>query len=655
MNVEERVRIETDGTVTAFSGKVEFGQGVRTAFAQIVADELDVPIERVHVVLGDTAEVPFDFGTFGSHSVAQEWPQLRRASAHARRLLVERAGALLGVVTDTLDTDGGDVVTPARRVAYAELVRDAPLRGAVPDDVPLRPRERWRNVGRPVVRAEARDIVTGRARYVADVRLDGMLHGALVRPPMRGARVREVDDAPARGMPGVVRVVRDGDLVGVVAERAEQARAAALAVRVDWEIDAGDEAPTLDVPMRDDGDADAAIAAAASRASATYVLPPISSAPIGPSAAVADVRADGATIHAATHRPFGLRDAAARLLGLSPDRVRFVPQMSSGTYGRSSSFDAPMEAVILSRHVGRPVHVQWTRAEEFAFSPSRPEAVLQVGAGLDADGRIVGWRYDEHTNVHTSQGADARSAAATSGRNAIPPYRIPHCRVELHIEPSPLRTANFRSLAAAENVFAIESFMDELAEASEQDPLAFRLRHTGDQRLRRVLERVADRAGWGTARGAGHGLGLACTLYHGTYIAQVIEVSVAASGRTRLVRAWCVVDPGLALNPDGVRNQVEGGIQQAASWTLLEELRHREGRVLTTGWDAYPIATFRDAPREIDVAVEGADDAPPTGVGEPGSVPTAAAIANAVRAACGARVRELPLTASRVRQAIPAR
>jgi CO/xanthine dehydrogenase Mo-binding subunit len=240
----------------------------------------------------------------------------------------------------------------------------------------------------------------------------------------------------------------------------------------------------------------------------------------------------------------------------------------------------------------------------------------------------------------------------TSGRNAVPPYVVPSAHVVLHVEPTPLRTANFRSLAAAENVFAIESFVDELAHAVHQDPLAFRLRHVSDTRLRRVMERVAEASGYGAKLPARRGRGFACTLYHGTYVAQVAEVEVSPGGAVRVVHVWCVVDPGLVINPDGVRNQVEGGIQQSASWTLLEELRHREGRVATTSWDTYPIATFRDAPESIEVLVEGEASAPSTGVGEPGAVPTPAAIANALFAACGARVRDVPLTRERVRKAM---
>ena len=619
--IEHRIRVESDGTVTAFSGKVEFGQGIRTAFAQIVADELDVPIENVRVVAGDTALVPVDEGTFGSHSVEQEAPALRRAAAAARALIA------------------------AGKPATGEIPRST-------THVPPRTHEPY--VGRPLPRLEARDVVAGRATYTADVRLEGMLRGAIARPPVRGARVRKLDDAAARALPGVVAVIRDGDLVGVVAERDDQARAAADAIDIDWEIVAP-EGEAITIPMRDDGGVDEALDGGM-RVDATYTCPPIANAPIGPSAAVGDVRADGATVYVNTHRPFGTRQALASRLGLGEEKVRVIPTMGSGTYGRSSQADAAFEAAILSKHAGRPVLVQWTRAEEFVLSPSRPEAVLEVAAAIGPDGRIAGWRYDEHTNTHTSRvGADPRIAPFTSGRNAIPPYTIPHARVTLHVEATPLRTANFRSLAAAENVFAIESFMDELAARVGADPLEFRLRHIDDANLRRVLERVAELAGWGQKLDTGRGLGLACTTYHGTRIAEAALVEVPPTGRVRLVAVWAVVDPGPVINPDGVRNQVEGGIQQSASWTLFEELRHRDGRVVQQAWDAYPIATFRDAPERIEVLVEGDPRSPSTGVGEPGAVPTAAAIANAVFAASGARIRDLPITRARIREATPSR
>jgi nicotinate dehydrogenase subunit B len=656
VRLEERIAVGPDGSITAFSGKVEFGQGIRTGFAQIVADELDVAIERVRVVMGDTDLSPYDWGTFGSHSTELEAPILRRAAAHARTQLLARAGRALKA-TSGLDTKDGHVVAGDQRIAYGDLVKDEPLAGPIPDEVSYLPADRRRYVGRPLPRVEARDIVTGRATYAADVRLPGLLHGAIVRPPVRGATARTVDGAAARRLPGVVAVVHDGNVVGVVAEREEQARAGAAAVQVDWLAGRPDEGPDADIPLREDRGIDRALAAAATRRTARYVLPSIANAPIGPSAAVADVTADRATIYGATHRPFDLRAGVAKRLGIAEDRVHFAPRMSSGTYGRSSSFDAALEAAVLSKHAARPVHLQWTREEEFAYSPSRPEVVLDVTAGLDPTGAIVAWKYDEHTaNLHTAGWFDPspERAGGSQGRNAIPPYRIPHLNVVLHMEPTPLRTANFRSLAAAENVFAIESFVDELAHVAGADPVAFRLRHLDDARLRATLEAVAKRSGWGRAPGDRRGLGVACTIYHRTSVAQVAEVEVSETGVVRVVAVWAVVDPGLVINPEGVRNQIEGGIQQSASWTVFEELRHHDGRVAPMSWDTYPIATFRDAPERIDVQVAGDASQPSTGVGEPGAVPTAAAIANAVFAACGARLRDLPLRPERVRQAMSA-
>ena len=529
------------------------------------------------------------------------------------------------------------------------MARGAPVEGVVPADVKLRPDAERRFVGKPMPRVEARDIVTGRAKYVADVRLANMAHGAVVRPPSRGATARTVDDTVARGMPGVIAIVREGGVVGVVAEREGLARAAADAIEVEWVRGTLGGGEPLSIAMRDDAGVDEVIAKSGRRHAAEFTLPPISNAPIGPSAAVADVRADRATIYAGTQRPFGLREQIGAALGLDEKNVRVIPQMPSGTYGRNSSADAPLEAAILSKHSGRPVLVQWSRSEEFALAPTRPAAFLQVAAALDEKGNIAAWRYDEHTNVHTGGGLDPRLAPMTSGRNAIPHYRLGRARITLHVEPTPLRTASFRSLAAAENIFAIESFMDELARLSGQEPLAFRLKHVEDERLRRVYERVAERSGWGRHPGERRGLGIAGTIYHGTYIAEVAEVEVESGGRVHVIGVWAAVDPGLTLNPDGVRNQIEGGIQQSASWTLLEEIRHRDGRISNAGWDTYPIATFRDAPRSIDVEVMGDPTKPSTGVGEPGAVAISGAIANAVFAATGVRVRDLPMTPERVR------
>ena len=370
------------------------------------------------------------------------------------------------------------------------------------------------------------------------------------------------------------------------------------------------------------------------------------------------MRTDGADLYVAVQRPFGLRDAVAALLQLPLERVRVHPQVMGGMYGRGNIGDASIEAARLSHAVGRPVLIQWTREEEFRLSPCRPTLDATVHGALDA-GKLTGWRYDAITNFHTygSDGALPPGVLEmTSGRNAAPPYRLGNAEVLLHVAPAALRTGAYRSLAAAPHVFASESFLDELAHASNQDPIAFRLGMVEDARLRHVLEAVREQSGWDRReRKPGCGFGVACAIYHGTYIAEVAEISVSSGGQLKLERVWAAVDAGRLVHPDGARNQIEGGIQQAASWTLLEELKHRDSEVETTNWHEYCIATFHDAPAEIDVAFIGRFDAPSTGVGEPGSVPTAAAIANAVFEACGARVRQLPLTPERVLSSITGR
>lgn len=653
--IEARLSIERDGTVVARSGKVEYGQGIRAGFAMIVAEELDVPLERVRVELGETDRVPWDMGTFGSLSTATDGKALRRAAAHARNLLLERAARHFDLPVAELDTGDGSVHAPdGRSVAYGELTATAPLAGLIPDSA------RGRPTTQPAPdaprRVDALAIVTGRARYPADVRLPGMLRGHVLHPSMPGSRPLAVDDSEARALPGIIQIVRDGDLVGVVAERDEQALAGANALDVEWgapEPPAGEPFESL---LRSDEGVDDVLAGAARRLDAHYHVPHMAHAPIGPSAAVAEVGEQSAHLYVATQRPFGLRDEVAAILGLQAEQVHVHPQTMGGMYGRGNMHDVALDAVRLARAVGRPVLVQWTRTEEFRLSPHRPELDAEVAAALDADGTIAAWRYHERTNPHTygSAGVPASVIEMTSGRNAVPPYRLGCARIRLQVEPTPIRTGAFRSLAAAPNVFAIESFMDELAHAAGQDPLAFRLRHIDDPRLRRVLEGVAERSGWEERpRGAGRGFGIACTIYHGTYVAEVAEVVVGEGGRVRLERVWCAVDAGRLVHPDGARNQIEGGVQQAASWTLLEELRHDGSRITTTSWRDYTIATAHDAPRAIDVVFTGDSLVPSTGVGEPGSVPTAAAIANAVFAACGARVRRLPLGPAAVAAARP--
>lgn len=649
--LEQRITIARDGRVIARSGKIEYGQGIRTGFARIVADELSVPVDRVEVVLGETDSVPWDAGTFGSMSTATDGRRLRAAAIQARTLLLDRASGWLGFPPSELATKEGRVMAPdGRSLSYQDLVCAKPVAGDIPDTAEPGNAPLIELDDRPL-RLEARSILTGAAHYPADVHLPGMLYGHVLHPPRPGMRLVALTESKLRAVPGVAAVVRDGDFAGIVAEREAALFAALRESDAEW-----GPAPVVprqlyeSVMRRDDG-VDAALAGAALRLRATYHAPHIAHASILPRAAAADVRDDGVNLYVATQRPFALRDEVAALTGLPGESIHIHPQMMSGMYGRGNTEDAAIEAVRLSRAVMRPVLVQWSRAEEFRLSPHRPAFEAEVEAGIDANGAIVGWRYDVRTNPYM-QGPGALTPGVpemSAGRNAEAPYRLGRAEIRLRVAEGQVATMAFRSLGGAPNVFAIESFLDELAYASGQDPIEFRLALTDDPRLRRVLDTVRTMSAWHEPRTVQCGLGAACAVYHGTYIAEVAEVSVATDGRVHLERVWCAVDAGRLVHPDGARNQIEGGVQQAASWALLEELQVQDGVVSSTSWRQYPIATFHDAPRSIDVTFVGDADAASTGIGEPGSVPTAAAIANAVFAACGKRVRRLPIAAALAR------
>ncbi|WP_429925675.1 molybdopterin cofactor-binding domain-containing protein (plasmid) [Agrobacterium vitis] len=639
--------IERNGHVVARSGKVEYGQGIRTGFARIVADELSVPLDKVDVVLGETDDVPWDMGTVGSMSTATDGRQLRAAAIQARTLLLDRASVRLGFPPSRLVLAEGRAIAPdGNTVLYEDLVRDEPLSGDIPETADAT------NIPIPEaadgpLRLEARAILTGKATYPADVRLAGMLHGHVLHPPRPGMELVSFNDVEARALAGVVAVVREGDFIGIVAERDEALVAAIHALKTEWGPSPSRRAETYDAAIRSDSGVEAAFSGAARHLKAAYHAPHIAHASILPRSAVADVRENGADLYVATQRPFGLRDEVAALLGFPPEGIHVHPQMMSGMYGRGNVEDAAIEAVRLSRAAGRPVLVQWNRGEEFRLGPHRPAFDAEMEAALDAEGAIIGWRCNVRTNsyIQGPRGLTPGAPEMTAGRNAVPPYRLGSQEIRLHVEAGEVPTISFRSLGAAPNVFAIESFIDELAHAANRDPIDFRLGLTEDLRLRRVLETVRRQSAWQTPRTEQHGLGVACAIYHGTYIAQVAEVSVKRSG-IRLERVWCAVDAGRLVHPDGARNQIEGGVQQAASWTLLEELRMKDGVVVSSSWRDYPIATFHDAPEAIEVTFVGDRDLASTGVGEPGSVPTAAAIANAVFDACGKRVRRLPIMAA---------
>jgi len=681
MRLDDWIAVEPEGTITAYSGKVETGTGVRTALAQIVAEELDVPLARVRMVMGDTSRTPDEGYTAGSLTIEMSGAQLRTAAAEARQALVERAAAHLGAPLEQLEIHEGVVSVrgaPDRRVGYGELQGGRPFDRTITGSAALKRVEEYHVVGLSARRVDLEGKAFGAPSFVHDLRLPGMLHGRVVRSRVDGARVLAVDDSAVRD----TQVVRLGNFIGVVAEREEQAIKAATQLKVSWDEPADlppqeslydwmREHVTADHTVAEQGDVEAALRQVAKRLQAVYRQPFQAHASIGPSCAVAELRDGVMTVWASSGGVYPLRGALADLLELPPERVRVIFMEGSGAYGQNGSEDVAADAALLARAVGRPVRVQWSRVDEFAGEPKAAAMLLAVHAGLDDEGRIVAWDYQAWSLPHFNRPREALGLLAGrevrgvppqpgrfflgSDRNAPTNYRLPAQRVTVHwIAQPPLRTSSMRSLGAAGHTFANESFMDELATAAEADPLAFRLRHLDDPRGREVLEAAARAADWGTVLPTGEGRGVAFARYENdqAYVAMVAHVAVdAATGTVRVRRITVAHDCGLIINPNGVRNQIEGNVLQALSRALKEEVHFDVRGQTSLDWEAYPILTFSEMP-EIDITLLDRPDEPSMGAGESATVTVAAAIANAIYAATGARLRQVPFTPHRVRAAL---
>jgi CO/xanthine dehydrogenase Mo-binding subunit len=690
--IDAWLAIAPDGGVTLFTGKVELGTGVTTALAQIVAEELDVAMARITVVQGDTARTPDQGATVGSKTVQRGAPIIRQAAADARYTLRLLASVRLSTSADQLVTRDGVVsVTddPSRRASYGELIGGRRFSRPVTRDFQTKPRATYRVVGTSVPRLDIPAKVTGTYTFVHDLRVPGMLHGRVVRPPSAGARVAGVDEGSVRDVAGLVNVVRQGDFVGVVCEREEQAIAAARALKVTWrggsrlpamaDLHAGltQSAGSARVVVNH-GDTAGALRRAPTRLEAEYRWPFQMHASIGPSCGVADVRAAEATVWTASQGVFELRGAVGGLLGLPAARVRAIFMEGAGCYGHNGADDAAADAAVLSRAVGRPVRVQWMRHDEHGYEPKGPAMVMRVRGALDVSRSVAAWDYAVWTPTHVRRpanragnllageetGAPEALARAIGGeRNAQHGYTFPADHVVVHqLDRSPLRVSALRGLGAPANTFANESFMDELAAAAGADPVEFRLRHLRDPRATAVIEAAARAAGWQRrpspapgARGTGlaTGRGIAYCQYENehAYAAAVADVEVdRASGAVRVRRVAVGHDCGFIVNPDGVRNQIEGNVLQGISRTLKEAVAFDGAGVTSLDWASYPILTFAEVPDAIDVVLVDRRDLPPLGAGEPATCPIPAAIANAVFDATGARLRTAPLTPARVRE-----
>ena len=689
------LRIDPRGTVSVFTGRVELGQGNVTALGQIVAEELDIAFIRVEMIAVDTKSSPNEGVTAGSNSIEAGGAALRSAAAEARAILVGAAAEKLGVTPDKLVVRDGAITVPGTtaKTSYWDIAKDASLSRDATNSAKPKPPDAHTVVGKPIQRIDVPDKVMGHAIFVQDVRLPGLVFGRVVRPPNYAAELTSVDEAGAKKLPGVIAVVRNGRFLGVVAEREEQAIAAreALAKSAKWRVPAAlpDQATVHDylknlrtIDSKTVNEKGAVGAAAAQTVSASYRKPYLAHASIGPSCAVAGIVDDTLTVWSHTQGPYPLRSDIAKAVNVPLEKVRVIHTQGSGCYGHNGADDVALDAVLLSLGAnGRLVKLQWMRDDEFGWEPFGSAMTMSAKAGLSADGTIIDWQYDVWSCTHNMRPgnrngvnllaswhlekpferavpAEAPLPAGGGDRNAVPTYDFLNQKIVDHFIPDmPLRVSALRTLGGFGNVFAVESFMDEVAEAAGADPVAFRLKHLKDERARAVLQAAAEKADWkpGTKSEGGRGRGVAFARYETTksYVALTADVVVdRATGAVKVERVTATVDAGQIINPDGLANQIEGGIIQGTSWTLKEQVTFDKERITSRDWVGYPILTFAEVPA-VEVHLIDHPELPSLGAGEASQGPISAAIANAIRHATGARLRDLPFTPERVKAALP--
>jgi nicotinate dehydrogenase subunit B len=698
------LRINANGSVTMFTGKVELGQGILTALTQMVSDELDVDLRRLEVISGNTALTPNEGVTAGSLSIQDSGTALRYACAEARGLLLQAAAAKLGVAATELSVNDGNISgsnASGARTSYWDIIDQGLLKREASGKTMPKPSSQHRLIGQSLQRRDIPAKVTGGQAYVQDMRLPNMVHGRVVRPSAPRARLLSVDEAAIRRMPGVVAVVRDGNFLAVAAAREEQAIAAARAMQSSarWE-EPGDLPPVgagLFAHMKKQRTSDSVVSekkapadtpAAARTLTATYTRPYQAHASIGPSCALAQWNDDKLRVWCHSQGVFPLRIDLGKALRMPLEKITVSHHEGSGCYGHNGADDVALDAALLARAVpGKPVRLQWMREDEFGWEPLGSPMVIELKGSLDASGRVVGWNHELWSYTHSTRPYDpegvnltaswliknplpagpARNIPQPSGgsdRNSLPLYVFPQQKVTNHLLlDAPIRTSALRGLGAYANVFALESFMDEMAAAAGTDPVEFRLKHLSDPRARAVIERTAAMAQWQSAAAGtqanptggvlkGRGIGFAKYKNLATYCAVIVEIAVdTRSGVVRVEKAWSVAEAGLIINPDGLRNQIEGGIIQSASWTLFESMKNDSTRKLTQSWADYPIMRFTDVP-VLQVELINRPEERSLGAGEGSQGPTVAAIANAYANATGRRLRDLPLTPERVKQSL---
>ena len=687
-SVDAYLAIAPDGSATVYAGKVDIGTGARAAIRQIVAEELGMNPEHIALVEGDTALTPNQGGTGGSTGIMVGGIQIRQAAATARQGLINLAAAQLKQPADSLDTKDGSVIprSGGPGIGFGALVKDGRLNLAVDKNAKPKNPDNYTVVGKSLPRPDLPAKLTGRHDYVQDIRVDGMLHARVIRPPAIGAKLQSVDATSIAQIPGA-RIVRVKDYLAVAAPREWDAIRAMRTLRASWSevaslpgserlFDTVRSTPVARTEtLRNTGDVAAVFAQGGRVLKASYRWPIQSHASMGPSCAVADIRDGGGTVWTATQGTHRMRQVIAQLLGLDVAKLRLIYKDGSGSYGGNGNDDVAFEAALISRELGKPVRLQWMREDEHGWDPKGPPQLLDLRAALDGSGEVLAWETVAMVPQNNPAPTGAPLLAAVAGGfvdgsgmssgltslNADPPYLFANARTDIKwLAATPLRPSALRAPGKIGNVFAVESFIDEICNETHADPLEFRLRRLKDPRAIEVLTRVGQMMAWkprtapASRTGAtlrGRGISYMRYKQAENYVAMGMEVEVErASGHVRVTRVACAHDCGLMINPDAVRAQVEGSIIQTISRTLLEEVKFDQRRVTTTDWSSYPILAFPDVPK-LEIALIDRPHERPVGVGEAATAPVAAALGNAVFDATGVRLREVPFTPQRVKAA----
>jgi len=636
------LHIGENGVVTVFTGKAEVGQNIRTSLAQVVAEELCVPVGSIRLTMADTESTPYDAGTFGSRTTPDMAVQLRKVSATAREVLLELAAELWKTDRKSLAAIDGKIVQSDTKqsVGFGELTKGQKLLKSVADSPPTTPAAEWKVAGTTVAKVDGHDFVTGKHQYTTDIRRPGMLHGKVLRAAAFGATLASLEAKDVEAMPGVT-VVRDGDFVGVTAPTEHQAGQAIAGIRAEWkttpqisdsELFEHLKGKPADAPGGDSGASSAGSSqdkAGDHKLQATYSVAYIAHAPLEPRAAVAEWKDDKLTVWTGTQRPFGVRSELAQAFRIPEERVRVIVQDTGSGYGGKHTGEAAVEAARLAKAAGKPVKLVWTREEEFTWAYSRPAGVIDVTASASDDGAITAWELHNYNS-------------GGSGMRGL--YDIPNQKAEFHQSRSPLRQGSYRALASTANHFARESHIDDLARAVKVDPLEFRLRNLKDARLRAVLEAAANKFGWGKSKPPrDHGFGVAGGFEKGAYVATCAEVVVdRTSGNVKVIRVVQAFECGAVLNPDHLKNQNEGAIVMGLGGALFEAIRFNGGKILNPRFSRYRVPRFSDAPK-IEIVLLDRRDLPSSGAGETPIVGIAPAVGNAIRDAVGVRLRSLPM------------